>query len=203
MKMFLRCTVLYASCAFAIVCAPRIGAQTAATQTLDTINVTGTKRKQTEQDATQSLSVLKPDELQNERDAVDALARVPNMTFGSRSGLPTVRGVDGNGVASGGGGAVSGGRPRFLTYVDGVARSYSYAPDGNLTLWDVRQIEIYRGAQTTTLGRNSGAGAMVITTIDPVFENQAALLLGYRSARSTWNAASVVNRADPIRLRCA
>lgn len=157
--------------------------------------ITGAKRRQAEQDATQSLVVLTPDELLNERDAFDALTRVPNLSFSSKSGLPTVRGVDGNGVAFGGGGAVSGGRPRFATYVDGVARSYSYASDGNVTLWDVRQLEVFRGAQTTTLGRNSGAGALVLTTNDPVQENQAALLAGFRTARGTWNAAAMVNSA--------
>jgi iron complex outermembrane recepter protein len=173
------------------------------TEQIETVTVTGSKRRQAEQDATQSLVVLTPDELINERDALDALARVPNLSFSSRSGLPTVRGVDGNGVAFGGGGAVSGGRPRFATYVDGVARSYSYAPDGNLTLWDVRQLEVYRGAQTTTLGRNSGAGALVVTTNDPARENQAALLTGYRTERGTWNAAAMANGAitDELALR--
>jgi iron complex outermembrane recepter protein len=171
--------------------------------TLQSVTITGAKRRQAEQDATQSLVVLTPDELVNERDAIDALARVPNLSFSSRSGLPTVRGVDGNGVAFGGGGAVSGGRPRFSTYVDGVARSYSYAPDGNLTLWDVKQLEVYRGAQTTTLGRNSGAGALVITTNDPVQENQAAVLAGFRTQRGTWNAAAMINNAltDELALR--
>jgi outer membrane receptor protein involved in Fe transport len=167
------------------------------------VTVTGTKRRQAEQEATQSLTVLKPEDFAAEQDAFDALTRVPNLTPSSRSGLPVVRGVDGNGVAFGGGGAVSGGRPRFSTYVDGVARSYSYAPDGNLTLWDVKQLEVYRGAQTTTLGRNSGAGALVATTNDPVQENQGAVLAGIRSQRSTWNAAAMVNRAliDDLAVR--
>jgi iron complex outermembrane recepter protein len=172
-------------------------------QTLNAVTVTGTKRRQAEQEATQSLTVLKPADFAAEQDAFDALTRVPNLTPSSRSGLPVVRGVDGNGVAFGGGGAVSGGRPRFSTYVDGVARSYSYAPDGNLTLWDVKQLEVYRGAQSTTLGRNSGAGALVVTTNDPVQEDQAALLAGLRNQRNTWNAAAMVNRAltDDLAVR--
>ncbi len=167
------------------------------------ITITGAKRKQSEQEATQSVTVLTQEELANERDAYDALPRLPNITGGARSALPTIRGVDGNGVAYGGGGAVSGGRPRFATYVDGVARAYSFASDGNASLWDVKQVEVYRGAQSTTLGRNSGAGAMVITTNDPAFENQAAALIGARSARETWNAAAMINRklGDDFALR--
>ncbi len=167
------------------------------------ITITGTKRKQSEQEATQSLTVLTQQELANELDAYDALLRLPNITGGARSALPTIRGIDGNGVAYGGGGAVSGGRPRFTTYVDGVARAYSFASDGNASLWDVKQVEVYRGAQSTTLGRNSGAGAMVISTNDPAFENQAALLVGARTARKTWNAAAMINRplGDELALR--
>jgi outer membrane receptor protein involved in Fe transport len=167
------------------------------------ITITGTKRKQSEQEATQSLTVLTQEELANERDAYDALLRLPNITGGARSALPTIRGVDGNGVAYGGGGAVSGGRPRFTTYVDGVARAYSFSAEGNASLWDVKQIEVYRGAQSTTLGRNSGAGAMVITTNDPVFENQAAALIGVRTARKSWDAAAMINHplGDELALR--
>lgn len=175
----------------------------AASPTPDTVVITGTKRNQAEQDATQSVNVLSPDELVNERDAYEALLRLPNITTGARSALPTVRGVDGNGVAYGGGGAVSGGRPRFTTYVDGVARAYSFSSDGNASLWDVKQVEVYRGAQSTTLGRNAGAGAMVIVTNDPVSENQASAQLGLRSARRTWSAAAMVNRrlTDDLAVR--
>jgi iron complex outermembrane recepter protein len=162
---------------------------------VQSVVVTGTKRKQAEQQVSQSVNVLTQGELANEVDAFDAMLRLPNITSNSRGELPTVRGVDGSGVATGGGAAVSGGRPRFTTYVDGVARGHSFSSDGSASLWDVRQVEVYRGSQSSTLGRNASAGAMVITTIDPAFKNEGAVRLGYRSERAAWSGAAMLNRA--------
>ena len=181
-----------------------LAAQTvAASAELDAVVVTGTKRAEQAQEVTQSLIVLRPEDVRGLEDAFDALVRMPNVTTASRSALPTIRGLDGNGVAFGGGGAVSGGRPRFTTYIDGVPRAYSFQPDGSASLWDLNQIEIYRGSQSTTLGRNSIAGAMVVTTNDPVFRTEAALEAGIRSERSTWNAAAMANTpiGDQFALR--
>jgi outer membrane receptor protein involved in Fe transport len=160
---------------------------------LQTIVVSGTKRPQLEQQVSQSANVLTADELVNDYDAYDALVRLPNVSANSRGRLPTVRGVDASGVATGSGAAISGGRPRFTTYVDGVARGHSFSPDGNASLWDIRQVEVYRGSQSSTLGRNASAGAMVLTTNDPTDEREGAAQLGYRSARTAWSAAGMVN----------
>jgi outer membrane receptor protein involved in Fe transport len=168
-------------------------AQTAPGQDQQTVVVTGTKRPQLEQQVSQSANVLTADELVNDFDAYDSLVRLPNVSANSRGRLPTVRGVDASGVATGSGAAISGGRPRFTTYVDGVARGHSFSPDGNASLWDVRQVEVYRGSQSSTLGRNASAGAMVITTNDPIDAFEAAAQLGYRSQRSAWSAAGMVN----------
>ena len=165
----------------------------AASGDAQTVVVTGTKRPQLEQQVSQSANVLTPDELVNEYDAYDALVRLPIVSANSRGRLPTVRGVDGSGVATGSGAAISGGRPRFTTYIDGVARGHSFSPDGNASLWDVRQVEVYRGSQSSTLGRNASAGAMVITTADPTSRREAAAQLGYRSERTAWSAAGMVN----------
>jgi outer membrane receptor protein involved in Fe transport len=73
------------------VVAPESAASAPAAQS---VTVTGTKRKQLEQEATQSLNVLKPNDLINERDAYDALLRLPNVSIGARSSLPKVRGVN-------------------------------------------------------------------------------------------------------------
>jgi iron complex outermembrane recepter protein len=170
---------------------------------LPTVVIVGSKRPQLEQQATQSVNVLQPSDLLNESDAYNALLRLPNFTAGSRGELPTVRGVDGSGVATGSGAAISGGRPRFATYVDGVARGHSFSADGNASLWDVRQIEVYRGSQSSTLGRNASAGAMVITTNDPSSKNEGAVQLGFRSAKTTLSGALMLNRAitDDLAVR--
>ena len=156
--------------------------------------VTGTKRSQARQQATQSVSVLSEPDTIGMQSGFDVFTRVPNVTFQTDSFLPTVRGVDGNGVAAGGGGAVTGANPRISNYVDGVARTYGATPDGQGSFWDMAQVEIYKGAQSTQLGQNSIAGAIVQTTQDPKFKDGFAVQAGAHDKRATYNAAFMVNK---------
>jgi iron complex outermembrane recepter protein len=162
--------------------------------TLQTVVVTGTKRSQAQQQATQSVSVLRAEDTIGMQNGFDVFARIPNVVQLSDLFLPTVRGLDGNGVATGGGGAVSGANPRMSNYVDGVARTYGAAPDGQGSFWDMAQVEVYRGAQSTQLGQNSIAGANVQTTNDPRFKDEFAVQLGARNQRTTYNGAFMANK---------
>ncbi len=133
----------------------------------------------------------------------DVFARIPNVSWQSESFLPTVRGLDGNGVATGGGGAVTGANPRMSSYVDGVARTYGATPDGQGSFWDMAQVEVYKGAQSTQLGQNSMAGAIVQTTRDPKFKDEYAVQVGAHDQRATYNAAFMVNKTlgDQLAIR--
>lgn len=167
--------------------------------------VVGTKRSQAVQQALQAVSVI------GERDAIglpsalDAASTGPNVTRQSAGFLPTVRGLDGNGVALGGNGAVTGAQPRMANYIDGVARTYGATPDGQGSLWDLAQLEVLRGSQSTLLGQNALAGAIVQSTRDPVFRDEAALRVGAHDARSTAEGAFMLNRAlgEQFALRLA
>lgn len=173
--------------------APR--AEAAANQELAKVVIVGTKRSQRQQQVTQSVSVLGEQDTIGLQSAFDAIARIPNTAQSSDGFLPTIRGLDGNGVATGGGGAVTGANPRMSNYVDGVARTYGATPDGQGSFWDIAQIEIYRGSQSTLLGQNALAGAMVQTTRDPVFRDEYAVQLGAHDKRTTINGAFMVNKA--------
>jgi iron complex outermembrane recepter protein len=162
---------------------------------LQTIVVTGTKRSQAQQQATQSVSVLKSQDTIGMQSGFDVFSRMPNIVQQSDAFLPTVRGLDGNGVAAGGGGAVTGANARMSNYVDGVARTFGAAPDGQGSFWDMAQVEVYKGAQSTQLGQNSIAGAIVQTTRDPQFKDEYAVQLGARNQRATYNGAFMVNKA--------
>ncbi len=166
-----------------------------AAQEPQSIVVTGTKRSQAQQQATQSVSVLTERDTIGMQNGFDVFSRVPNVTQQTDAFLPTVRGLDGNGVAAGGGGAVTGANARMSTYVDGVARTYAATPDGQGSFWDMAQVEIYRGAQSTLLGQNSIAGAIVQTTQNPQFKDAISAQVGGHDKRTTLNAAFMVNKA--------
>jgi len=174
-----------------------------AAQELQKVVVVGTKRGQGRQQVTQSVSVLAEQDTIGLHSAFDVITRMPNTAQQSSGFLPTIRGLDGNGVATGGGGAVTGANPRMSNYVDGVARTYGATPDGQGSFWDMAQIEVYRGAQSTLLGQNALAGAIVQTTKDPVFKDEYAIQVGAHNQRATWNGAFMVNKAisDSLAIR--
>jgi iron complex outermembrane recepter protein len=167
------------------------------------IVVTATKRGQELQDTVQSVTVLRPEDTTGMQSTFDAFSRVPNITITSSGFLPTVRGLDGNGTALGGGGAVTGSNPRMTSYIDGVARTFSAVPDGFGGLWDIKQVEILRGSQSTTFGQNSLAGALVQVTANPAFTNEFAVQAGVRSEGLTVNGAIMANvaLADNLAIR--
>ena len=170
---------------------------------LEEITVTGTKRKQKVQDAVQSVTVFEEEDTIGLQYGLDVFKFIPNTTVQSSNFLPTVRGLDGNGIATGGGGAVSGAKPRMTTYIDGVARSYNATPDGQGSFWDLEQIEIYKGSQSTQLGRNSLAGAIVQTTTDPKFKDEYAVQAGLHDEDLTYNLAFMANKkiSDQVAIR--
>ena len=69
-------------------------------------------------------------------------------------------------------GLVSGGGSGGLAtvYVDGAPIPERHLNTTPLDLWDVAQVEILRGPQSTLQGRNALAGAIVIRTQDPTFD---------------------------------
>ncbi|MED5611660.1 TonB-dependent receptor [Pseudomonas sp. JH-2] len=80
-----------------------------------------------------------------------------------------IRGINSEGV---GGPA---GRPLATLYVDGVAQTMQGARRGALGLWDVEQVEVLRGPQSTLSGRNALAGSIRIETKDPTYAWEGAV----------------------------
>jgi iron complex outermembrane recepter protein len=170
------------------------------------ILVVGQKLEQTLRDTPGSVIVADRDTIDNGsyRTVEDYLRGIPGITFASNRSLPSVRGIDGNGVASGGFGAVSGGRPRITTYVDGVPRAFSFVPNGIPPTWDIDQLAFYRGSQSTAIGRNAAAGAIIVETRDPVDRFEGAAQLGYRNNADSVSGALTLNAplvADRLALR--
>lgn len=99
------------------------------------------------------------------------LIRTPNVSVLTTQGEFSIRGVSRRGI--GGVGAESG--DAVTTEFDGITIPRTILRVSPISLWDVEQVEILRGPQSTQLGRNAKAGAIVIRSKDPVFENEASL----------------------------
>lgn len=99
--------------------------------------------------------------------------------------LPAVRGVDGSGPAQGAVAFLAGSRPRLNLLTDGRSASYNEFAFATQSLWDMEQIEVFKGPQSFSQGRNAIAGAIVMTSKDPSFdwEGGAKLLAGNQKSR--------------------
>jgi outer membrane receptor protein involved in Fe transport len=133
------------------------------------ITVTGEKINRTLEQTQSSVVVVTEQQLREkaDRDLVDVFARTPgvysqagNENWGIR-GVP-VSGFDDQGPATLNG-AVS-------VYVDGAVQPNRALTLSPVPLWDVEQVEVFLGPQSTTQGRNSLAGAVVIQTKKPTFQ---------------------------------
>ncbi|MEO1305429.1 MAG: TonB-dependent receptor [Pseudomonadota bacterium] len=136
----------------------------------ETIVVTGEKQGRSLQDTVASVDVTTADDIEalNIVDLEDVLRRVGNagfVTTGSgRNEQFTLRGVQSQGVTGGTNTPVS------TLYIDGAVVPNQAAGAAISNAWDVQQVEVLRGAQSTVQGRNSLIGAIVVNTVDPTDE---------------------------------
>lgn len=147
---------------------------------LDTLVVTGEKIDKTLQETTSAVTIVRGYDLDSGEvnQANDVAIQAPNVITDSSFSNVAIRGMSGGGAATGGGALLSGARPRVATVVDSSTQAwsgYNIAPN---SLWDVEQVEILRGSQSTTQGSSAIGGAVVINTKDPSFTDEAAIRLG-------------------------
>ncbi len=162
--------------------------------------VTGTKQGLSVQDTQTSVELF--DEERIERDVLfsldDVLQRTPNVSMQNVQTGYSIRGIGQDGVGFAGTGRTS------TVYVDGVPLSFD-SEQGQQSLWDVQQVEILRGPQSTVQGRNALAGAVVIKTNDPTYqwESRARLLAGTQDTRRASGVVSGPIVADQVAFRLA
>lgn len=146
------------------------------------IAVTGEKVERTLQETTTAVSVIHGNTIDSaqEPSIYDVSTLVPNM-INNPSEIPVIRGVSGAGASTGVFTFISGARPRISTSVDGISESWSGQRYLDMGSWDVEQIEVLRGPQSTAQGRNSIGGAVVVQTKDPTFDWEGAVRVGYEN----------------------
>lgn len=130
------------------------------------IIVTGEKAARSLQETTASVSVTTQKRLSEENILTiqDVYNRTANIseTFGA-AGF-SIRGIDQRGVSGGGDAATA------TVFVDGAPVQQDVLSNGPTDMWDVAQVEIFRGPQSTIQGLNALAGAVHIRTQDPTFD---------------------------------
>lgn len=137
----------------------------------DTIVVTATRRDQALQDVPIAVTPVTSEMIQNSgiRDVQDLTSVAPSLQFNvsesESSATARLRGVGTQGSNPGLESAVG-------IFVDGVYRARNGVA---LTdLGEVQQIEVLRGPQGTLFGRNTSAGLITITTVQPDLNDFAA-----------------------------
>lgn len=108
------------------------------------------------------------------RDAFRQMANVTGGDMGNDGFI--IRGVNSEGLVPGAGGA-----PLASVYVDGVQQTIDGARRGTRGFFDVAQLEVYRGPQSTLSGRAALAGALYLRTVDPEFARSGAAQLSFGS----------------------
>ncbi|ESP91960.1 TonB-dependent receptor [Pseudoalteromonas luteoviolacea] len=148
-------------CGIALALGAHSGATLADEQELEKIVVTGQKIDRSLQETPTSVAVLTAAKMEKEniQDFYDITMRTPNVSGDPSTGY-RIRGIDSYTITGGGNGGLA------RIYVDGAALSEDMTAAGAFSTWDLQQVEVLRGPQSTLQGRSALAGAVVVKTRD-------------------------------------
>lgn len=139
---------------------------------LDTIVIQGEKFARDTFNTFTSVEVVTSKELDDYvRQTLDeAVNSSPNIRMFEDSGNTNIaiRGMNAEGATQ-----PSRSNPVISVSVDGSEQGIEATRRGSRSAWDVEQIEVLRGPQSTLQGRNALAGSVVIRTKDPTFTPEA------------------------------
>ncbi|RUO35124.1 TonB-dependent receptor [Aliidiomarina soli] len=131
--------------------------------TIEVITVQGEKRNRSLQETTSSVAVTTAQRIEQENlvGLSDVLSRTVNVSqmYGERG--YTIRGISDESSSA---------NPLSTIYVDGAAIPGQINDAGPTDLWDIAQVEVLRGPQSTVQGENSLAGAIILRTQDPTMD---------------------------------
>lgn len=148
---------------------------------LPPITVYGEKVERSYLDTYTSVGIVTAEDLEdyNIGDTADAFDRMGNVRWfqdGGNSGF-MIRGLNADGVTQ-----PSNSASLISVVVDGVTQSPEGLKRGSRGLWDVEQMEVLRGPQSSLQGRNALAGAVIVKTKDPTYEPEALARVIYGSS---------------------
>ena len=169
-----------------------------ATDNIETIIVTATKREESIQDVPIAVSAIAGEDLE---------ARGVQDIYGLMEVAPSVVVYNSNSTSNGGtlrirGVGTTGNNPGLEaavgTFIDGIYRSRAGLAFNDLT--DLDRVEILRGPQGTLFGKNTVAGAVNVITRKPEFDNTFSLSggLGNLESRELGLVANAVLSEDVL-----
>lgn len=137
--------------------------------TLGKIVVVGEKVERSYLDTYTSVGIATEEDLDvyNADDLHDAFNNMANVrAFPNNQGNNgfEIRGMNADGVTQPANSA-----PLISVIIDGTTQSAEGLKRGSRGTWDVEQVEVLRGPQSTLQGRNALAGAVVVKTKDPTW----------------------------------
>lgn len=187
--------------------APMLNAETTV---VENYIVTGEKIDKSIKDVTTAVTLIADDQLESGeyKEAKKTAVLAPNVITDAFNNI-SIRGVSGGGAATGGLAYLTGARARIATVVDGSTQDFSGYNFNPVNLWDVDQLEVFRGPQSTSQGSSAIGGALVINTKDPTFYTEAAVRTGvdhYKNGNSKYNLAAMSSGAliyDELAYRIA
>lgn len=138
---------------------------------IETVVVVGIKQPIDLQNTVESVEVFTDERFDQENlfTVADALARTPNVSVIS-DGLinVSIRGINRQGTNNAGAGTA------INVFQDGMPLNRDSLLFNTSSAWDINQVEVLRGSQSTIQGRNSIAGAIVIQSKKPSYEWEGA-----------------------------
>ncbi|MDD2867807.1 TonB-dependent receptor [Neomegalonema sp.] len=144
---------------------------------LEPITLYGARTVATLDEARASVAVVsgEPEAAPHAQSLRGSFQRMANVNAGdwTEDGF-VIRGVNSEGLIPGGAGA-----PLASFYVDGVQQTLEGTRRGTRGFFDVEQVEVYRGPQSTLSGRAALAGAIYLRTKDPEFARSGAAQLTF------------------------
>ncbi|WP_245586224.1 TonB-dependent receptor [Solimonas soli] len=152
---------------------------------VETVIVTGELLRRPAERTTSSVSVHSGEEIERStaRDVYDVIAATPNARLEDSDygvGGITLRGIGSYGAS--GSGAYAAYSTSSAIVFDGVGLPRSALSYADLSAFDLASVEIFRGPQSTSQGRNAMAGAVIVNTAEPQIDSSFSPFLRGRFA---------------------